>query len=67
MAEITAKEVQALRKKTGAGILDCRRALEKCEGDQEAAERLFREEGTISAAKRQTRERTGGSRSCGRR
>ena len=61
MAEITAKEVQALRKKTGAGILDCRRALEKCEGDQEAAERLLREEGTISAAKRQTRERTQGA------
>jgi elongation factor Ts len=61
MAEINAKEVQALRKKTGAGILDCRRALEKCEGDQEAAERLLREEGTISAAKRQTRERTQGA------
>jgi elongation factor Ts len=61
MADITAKEVQALRQKTGAGILDCRRALEKCEGDQEAAERLLREEGTISAAKRQGRERTQGA------
>ena len=47
MADITAKEVQALRQKTGAGILDCRRALEKSDGDQEAAERLLREEGTI--------------------
>ena len=61
MADITAKEVQALRQKTGAGILDCRRALKKCEGNQEAAERLLREEGTISAAKRQGRERTQGA------
>ena len=61
MADITAKEVQALRQKTGAGILDCRRALEKSDGDQEAAERLLREEGTISAAKRQGRERTQGA------
>jgi len=61
MADITAKEVQALRKKTGAGILDCRRALDKCGGDQEAAERLLREEGVISAAKRQGRERTQGA------
>jgi elongation factor Ts len=61
MADITAKEVQALRKKTGAGILDCRRALENCDGDQAAAERLLREEGTISAAKRQSRERTEGA------
>jgi elongation factor Ts len=61
MADITAKEVQALRQKTGAGILDCRRALENCDGDQESAERLLREEGTISAAKRQGRERTQGA------
>ena len=61
MAEITAKEVQALRKKTGAGILDCRRALEESGGDQEAAERLLREKGIISAAKRQGRERTEGA------
>jgi elongation factor Ts len=61
MAAISAREVQELRKKTGAGILDCRRALEKCEGDQAEAERLLREEGTISAAKRQTRERTQGA------
>ena len=61
MAEITAKEVQALRKKTGAGILDCRGALEQTEGDMEAAERILREKGIISAAKRQSRERTQGA------
>jgi elongation factor Ts len=61
MAEITAKEVQALRKKTGAGILDCRRALEEADGDMAEAERILREKGIISAAKRQSRERTEGA------
>jgi elongation factor Ts len=61
MAAITAKEVQALRKKTGAGILDCRGALEEAGGDMEEAERLLRERGIISAAKRQHRERTEGA------
>src|ERR1019366_3881778 len=40
MAAITAKEVQALRKKTSAGILDCRRALEEADGDMDEAERI---------------------------
>ena len=61
MAAITAKEVQALRKKTSAGILDCRRALEEANGDMEEAERILREKGIISAAKRQYRERTEGA------
>src|SRR5271165_6230468 len=61
MAEITAKEVQALRKKTGAGILDVRRALEESDGDQLEAERLLREKGIISAAKRQDRDRSEGA------
>lgn len=61
MAAISAREVQDLRKKTGAGILDCRRALEKTGGDMAEAERLLREEGIISAAKRQDRERSQGA------
>ena len=61
MAAITAKEVQALRKKTSAGILDCRHALEEADGDMEEAERILREKGIISAAKRQHRERTEGA------
>src|ERR1017187_1547895 len=61
MAAITAKEVQALRKKTSAGILDCRRALEEADGDMDEAERILREKGIISAAKRQHRERTEGA------
>ena len=43
MAEISAKQVQALRKKTGAGILDCRRALEETGGDLDKAEQWLRE------------------------
>ena len=61
MAAITAKEVQALRKKTSAGILDCRRALEEADGDMDEAERILREKGIISAAKRQHHERTEGA------
>lgn len=61
MADITARQVQELRKKTGAGILDCRRALEEADGNMEEAERILREKGIISAAKRQTRERTQGA------
>lgn len=61
MATITAKDVQALRKKTGAGILDCRHALEEAEGDMDQAERILREKGIISASKRQHRERTEGA------
>jgi elongation factor Ts len=61
MEAITAKEVQALRKKTSAGILDCRRALEEADGDMDEAERILREKGIISAAKRQHRERTEGA------
>jgi elongation factor Ts len=61
MAAITATQVQALRKKTGAGILDCRRALEEADSDMDRAERILRERGIISAAKRQHRERTEGA------
>jgi len=61
MADITAREVKALRKKTGAGIMDCRRALEECGGDQAAAEQWLRETGKISAANRQARDRTEGA------
>jgi elongation factor Ts len=61
MAAITAKDVQELRKRTGAGILDCRRALEESDGDQVEAERLLRERGVISAGKRQHRDRTEGA------
>ena len=61
ISQTTAKDVQELRKRTGAGILDCRRALEESDGDQVEAERLLRERGVISAGKRQHRDRTEGA------
>lgn len=61
MASFTAKEVAELRKRTGAGILDCRQALEETEGDVEKAEQWLREKGKISAGKRADRERAEGA------
>ncbi len=61
MPEITAKDVQALRKVTGAGILDARKALVECEGDFNKANDWLREKGLAGAAKRADRERTQGA------
>jgi len=52
MAEITASEVKALRDRTGAGILDCRKALSESDGDVEKAVELLRARGAAQAAKR---------------
>ena len=49
---ITAKIVQELRTKTGAGIMDCKRALTETDGDIEKAVELLRKKGLASAAKR---------------
>ena len=61
MAEYTAKDVAELRKRTGAGILDCRQALEENGGDLEAAAKWLVEQGKISAGKRSARERSQGA------
>jgi elongation factor Ts len=61
VAEITAKDVQALRQLTGAGILDCRRALQETGGDIEKAQRWLREQGLAGASKRSDRERGEGA------
>src|SRR5579862_7014760 len=61
MAEITAKDVAALRKETGAGILDCRRALQENGADIESAKRWLREQGLAGAGKRGDRERSEGA------
>ncbi|MFN0088809.1 MAG: translation elongation factor Ts [Acidimicrobiales bacterium] len=45
MAEISAKDVQALRRVTGAGMMDCKKALQATDGDQEAAVQWLRERG----------------------
>ena len=52
MAEISAKDVAALRKITGAGMMDCKRALEESEGDMEKAKTWLREKGLAAAGKR---------------
>ncbi len=52
MAEISAKDVKTLREATGAGMMDCKRALKEADGDIEAAKRLLREWGLADAAKR---------------
>jgi elongation factor Ts len=56
----TAKDVQALRQSTGAGMMDCKKALEETSGDMEAAKQLLREKGLAASAKRDDRENTQG-------
>jgi elongation factor Ts len=52
MAEISAADVAALRRATGAGMMDCKRALEESGGDPERARIWLREQGLAAAAKR---------------
>ena len=51
----TAKDVQALREKTGCGMMDCKKALTECNGDMEAATDFLREKGLASQAKKASR------------
>jgi elongation factor Ts len=53
--EIKATDVKALREKTGAGMLDCKNALVKSNGDFNAAERLLKEQGLAAAVKKSER------------
>ena len=48
MADISAKDVAALRKMTGAGMMDCKRALLENDGDFERAKDWLREKGIAS-------------------
>ncbi len=52
MAEITAKMVAELRAKTGAGMMDCKKALVECGGDFDKAVDWLREKGMAAAAKK---------------
>jgi len=54
--EVTATQVQAMRKATGAGMMDCKRALAEAGGDQEKATEILRKKGAMKAAKRKDRE-----------
>jgi elongation factor Ts len=56
MTAITSQMVKELRDKTGAGVLDCKKALEATDGDFEKATTLLREQGMAAAAKRASRE-----------
>ena len=51
MAEISAKLVQELRQKTGAGMMDCKKALKETDGDQEKAIDWLRQKGIAKAEK----------------
>ena len=52
---VTIDQIKALREETGAGVMDCRSALEDADGDFEAARLLLREKGVATANKRATR------------
>ncbi len=60
MIKITAAEVNKLRKQTGAGMMDCKKALVECEGDIEKAVDYLRKKGQKVASKRADREATEG-------
>lgn len=54
--DISAKDVMALRQKTGAGMMDCKKALAEANGDMDKAADILREKGIASASKRAGRE-----------
>jgi elongation factor Ts len=58
--KITAEQVKALREATGAGMMDCKRALQETGGDVEKAKEWLRKKGMASAAKRAARTATEG-------
>ncbi|MDQ3823024.1 MAG: translation elongation factor Ts [Actinomycetota bacterium] len=60
MTAISASLVKELRDQTGAGMMDCKRALEETGGDLEAAKKLLRERGMAAAGKRAGRATTEG-------
>ncbi len=55
MSDVSAKDVKELRERTGAGMMDCKKALVETGGDMEAAIDLLRAKGTAKAAKRAER------------
>lgn len=61
MAGFTAKDVQALRQASGAGMMDAKRALEEADGDVDAAKTILREQGLSDAKKRSDRAQTEGA------
>lgn len=60
MADITASMVNELRKRTGAGLMDCKNALVESNGDEEAAIALLKKRGIAKAAKKASRDASEG-------
>jgi elongation factor Ts len=61
---ISADMVKALREQTGAGVMECKRALQEAEGDMERAMRILQERGLALAEKRAHRETSQGLIDC---
>lgn len=61
MPEFTAKDVQALRQSTGAGMMDAKKALQENGGDAEAAAKWLREKGLAKSAAREDRDNAQGT------
>lgn len=55
MAEVSAAAVKELRERTGAGMMDCKKALTQCEGNMDKAIDFLREKGLAAAAKKEGR------------
>lgn len=55
MAEITSATIKSLRETTGAGMMDCKKALQECDGDIETAKDWLRQKGLAAAAKKSGR------------
>jgi len=55
MADISAAQVKELRERTGAGMMDCKKALIQCDGDMDKACDFLREKGLAAAAKKEGR------------
>lgn len=56
MTKVSASDISKLRELTGAGMMDCKKALEESNGDTEAAQDWLRKKGIAKAAKREDRE-----------
>ena len=56
MADISAELVKELRERTGAGFMDCKKALTEADGDLDKATSILRERGLAAAAKKSSRE-----------
>ncbi|HVI94723.1 MAG TPA: elongation factor Ts, partial [Anaeromyxobacter sp.] len=52
MADVNANQVKELREKTGAGMMDCKKALAEAGGDFAKAEEVLRKKGLAAAAKK---------------